>query len=338
MKKNTKDLLKMGILIPAMVLSLAACGASGTTEAKATEETAAEETVTEETAEAEAPAEETQEATEPAAEAVVYENGGYKLTVPAEMADKVTVTTPEKSEDDVLFDVSETASVEAAKKLGEDATGQGWLFAICKKDADTAHKVMMDSLGGEDVIATDVEDNYFIFYTPTDVRYVRETTEQMQADQDQWGAACEWASTVKQSFATENNITPVSWGGTEVEQWLARVAYGNVKYTLSTTEFGPLEPKDVDPMPYFRELTTLVKYEYADQEAPDGEYVVLNFPDDDYRFDFFLAEGGENFVRMTWNNEENTELYKVTFEDGTSKASAIMQEWYDAIATAQGLK
>ena len=31
MKKNTKDLLKMGIVVPALILSLAACGASGNT-------------------------------------------------------------------------------------------------------------------------------------------------------------------------------------------------------------------------------------------------------------------------------------------------------------------
>ena len=57
MKKNTKDLLKMGIVVPALVLSLAACGTSGTTSTPAPEagEAATEETVvtTEEAAAAE---------------------------------------------------------------------------------------------------------------------------------------------------------------------------------------------------------------------------------------------------------------------------------------------
>ena len=35
-----------------------------------------------------------------------------------------------------------------------------------------------------------------MFYHPTDVRYMRQTNEQMAADQDQWTALNEWASTV----------------------------------------------------------------------------------------------------------------------------------------------
>lgn len=337
MKKNEKNLLKMGILIPALVLSLAACGTSGTSDTAASEPAAETKTQETETTAAETPAETTAEA----ATEKVYENGGFKLTVAADMADKITVDTPEKSEDGVIFDVYETASVEAAKAKGEENNGLGWLFAICVRDADSVHNIMMDSLGGEDILAVDADGNYYVYYHPTDVRYERETTEKMQEDQDQWTAACDWANSVKESFISENTgLTAVNWGGTDVENWLARAMYGgdNFKYTVSTLEFGPLDPKDVDPKPYFDKLTTGATFERVEEEAPDGEYAVLNFEDQDTRLDFFFMEGKENYIRVTWNNDQNTDLYKVTYADGTTKASAVMQEWYDAIAKAQGLK
>ena len=75
-----------------------------------------------------------------------------------------------------------------------------------------------------------------------------------------------------------------------------------------------------------------LSYEEADlSETPDGEYVVFSFPEDDLRFDFFLAEGGENYVRQVWNGDCE-QLYKAVFADGTTKASAVMQEWYEALA------
>ena len=78
--------------------------------------------------------------------------------------------------------------------------------------------------------------------------------------------------------------------------------------------------------------------ELAENEVPDGEYVVLNFPDENIRYDFFFAEGQENIIRQV-NGEEGGEqyeyFYKVTFEDGTSKASEIMNEWYHAIAESR---
>ena len=71
-------------------------------------------------------------------------------------------------------------------------------------------------------------------------------------------------------------------------------------------------------------------YENADDvEAPDGEYVVLNFPKDKVRFDFFLAEGSENVIREVWG--DNEQIYTATFTDDSIKASAVMQDWYHAL-------
>ena len=95
-----------------------------------------------------------------------------------------------------------------------------------------------------------------------------------------------------------------------------------------------MEPRDVDPMPYLNRLMNGVTFEYADgEETPDGEYVVLSFPDDDVRFDFFRMEGKENYVRTVWSGDNET-LYKASYADGAIKASVIMSEWYNALVTA----
>jgi hypothetical protein len=100
MKKNMKDLCKMGIVVPALILTLAACGASGNTSAPAAE---AGEAATAEAAGAAESSEETAATETAAAEPITYENEGMKMTVPGEFADKVIVTIPESKEDGVLF-------------------------------------------------------------------------------------------------------------------------------------------------------------------------------------------------------------------------------------------
>ena len=75
---------------------------------------------------------------------------------------------------------------------------------------------------------------------------------------------------------------------------------------------------------------TNVHYELIDlSQAPDGEYVVLSLPDEELRFDFFLAEGKENLIREV-HGEEEIALYQASFADD-SRASAVMLDWYDAL-------
>ena len=118
---------------------------------------------------------------------------------------------------------------------------------------------------------------------------------------------------------------------------LYRILYQpGIKYIVSTLEYGPLDPKDLDATEYVRALTEGVSYTYAgDIEAPDGEYAVIEFPDLGDRFDFFFAEGGENYVRHVWNDGYE-ELYKADFDDPALKASEIVYRWYRAIAEHTG--
>lgn len=268
-----------------------------------------------------------------------YENGGVKLLVPMEYNELVTVETPQDGSR--LFYVCEKASVEAAKAQGENSEGAGELFGIQLVDEAALHEMLCGDMSGAEAIAKASDGSYYLLTHPTDVRYVRENYEGMgdEANEDwkQWTSLVEWANSVPDTFVSENGLTAVRYGNTEPQIFLFRAAYQpNVNYTVSTTEYGPMAPNGVDPTPYAERLAAGV-FEYADGvEAPDGEYAVLAFPDEDYRFDFFFQEGKENFVRQVWLNGENETLYKVTFDDDT-KASAVMKEWYDALVAANDM-
>lgn len=338
MKKRIADIVKIGVLVPTLIISMAACGAANAQD-KGGDEAAgkADTTVKEETGEA--TEEKKEETATQTAEAKVYENKNYKITVPAELADKITVETPADNDDGVIFDCYETKSVEAAKGTDHENLSPGWLFAIALRDEASTRQILSSDYPGQAPIAKAEDGTYFIYNHPTDVRYERATPEEMEKDQDEWTAACEWADSVRKSFAADNGLTKIYYNDTQIEADLARAAFDeNAKYTISTTEFGPLEPKDVDPVAFYERLTNGATYEsidLAENEVPDGEYVVLAFPEGNIRYDFFLAEGQENIIRQVVGaegEEQYNYFYKVTFEDGTSKASEIMNEWYHALA------
>ena len=341
MKKNMMDLMKIGVVIPALVLSMAACGNSAASDAGKSAEAPAAEAQAEQETEAAEPAEaaeaEVKEAEEPGVE-TTYENGGFKMTVPAEVANKVIVETPVDSDDGILFEVSEKASVAAAKAKGSDYDGIGWLYAIGVRDEESFRKMLCSDMSGEEPIGYDADGNYYVFFHPTDVRYERETPEQMQADQDQWTQVVEWGNTMKDKFLEENaGITKFNWSGTVLEAYLARTAYDKeTVYTLSTLEFakdGVLEPNEnVDAEKYFKMMTEDATYEVIDDQDIDGEYVVLNFPEDEVRFDFFYGEDNDrkNLIRQVWGDYE--QIYKVTFADETKTANDIMDAWARELA------
>ena len=265
-------------------------------------------------------------------------NDGYTLTIPVMIADLLNTELPADVPEGTLFNVAEQASIDAAKAKGYEEAGMGWLFAIRKISEAEAHEMLCYDMSGRSIFAKDDEGNYFLFATPTDVRFDRATTEEMMADSELWGRLNEWASSVKDRFVNVNGLTPVHFGNSDVEIYLNRAAYDkDANYTLSTLEFLDLKPFDVDPKPFVERLLNGLTIAYADIEnTPDGEYAVLRFPDEDTRFDFFHMPGGENYIRRVSGEYET--LYLATYEDGETLASAIVDEWYDALAVAQGLK
>ena len=264
------------------------------------------------------------------------ENEGLRLNIPKNISERLEITAPEQAEDGTLFTVSEQASIDAAKAKGYEGFGMGWLFSIRRVGEEEARQLLCGDMSGMKIFAKDGENNYYIFCTPTDVRYDRETTEQMIADQAQWAELVEWAGTVADSFASDNGLTPLRYGNTDVDIALYRVAYDpSVKYTLSTTAYGPLEPDaTVDAAAYALRALNGVTFQNVDlEEAPDGEYIVLNFPEEGQRFDVFSADG--NLVRRV--TEWGEYYIRASYEAEGVRLFDILQEWYSVLASAHGL-
>ncbi len=274
-----------------------------------------------------------------AGEDVVYSNGGLNLSVPADLADKLVIETPENSERNYLFTVSEKASIEAAEKEGYTWDGAGWLFSIGCVDEDTYHEMLCGDMIGVQVFAKDDNDVYYMYYHPTDVRLVRENNDYSEENLKEWSDLNEWSHSMREKIIADNGLTAEKHGNTDLDMYLARMFYhDDVKYTVSTTQYGPMEPNGVKASDYIGQLVNGAAYQTLyDEQAPDGEYVVLNFPDDDIRFDFFFAEGKENYIREVWFNGEHELIYKAEFEDDTLTASGIMNNFYLDLVLADSL-
>ncbi len=261
---------------------------------------------------------------------------GQKVTIPEEYADKLIVKTREAGRENEIISVYESKSVEAAAAEGwSDEDGAGWIFSIGTVSAEELQEMLCNDMSGADVFAKDVEGRYYVYYHPTDVRLVREGNDYSAESVREWSELHEWAATVKESFVKENDgLIAMTFDNSTPAMYLSRAAYEkDAEYTLSTTEHGPLEPDGVDAAPYVEKLIRNAVYEYIDgEEAPDGEYVVYYYPEDDVRLDFFLAEGSGNYVRQTNSKGENEQLYLVKFADEETVASAVMQDWYKELA------
>lgn len=269
----------------------------------------------------------------------VFSNGGLDLSIPEELVDRLVIETPENSERGFLFTVSEKASIEAAKENGETWEGAGRLFSIGRVDEERYHDMLCGDMSGVEVFAKDNEGFWYMYYHPTDVRLVRKDYSFIEKDMMEWGELCSWADSMKAKVIEDNGLTPETHSNSMLDIYLARMLYrGYEKYTVSTTEYGPVGPNGIKAADYIEPLVNGVKYEAIyDGEAPDGEYVVLNFPEDDIRFDFFLAEGNENIIRQVWYNGELEMLYKAVFEDESLEAAEIMHDFYLDLVLADSL-
>ena len=89
----------------------------------------------------------------------LYENDGLKLLIPLEYDELLLIDQVEDAEDGTLFYVAEKASVEAAKKLGDDYRGAGFLFAIARVPAEELNIRRCGYMTGQEVIASGPDDN-----------------------------------------------------------------------------------------------------------------------------------------------------------------------------------
>ena len=68
-------------------------------------------------------------------------------------------------------------------------------------------------------------------------------------------------------------------------------------YTLANLEYGVMTPKDSGMAETFVELLNDMTVKLSAEEAPDGIYSVLAFPEENTRFDFFLNQPEKNLFR-----------------------------------------
>lgn len=258
-----------------------------------------------------------------------YENDGMTLTIRPRINELVTVETPTDDPDGILFTVSETESMKAGNH-----EGAGWLFSIGKISEDKFHELLCYDMSGIEVFAQDNNGDYYVSYRPTDVRFERATAEEMDAGMKQWSMLCDNISGLENSFHDENGLEYVGYNNTEIDMYLARAAWmADANATLSTTEFGPQTLAGVDGAKYAEFVMNGYFYDSED-EAPDGEYVVLNFPGDDVRIDFFFAPGG--YARVVSGSSER--MYQAAWCDDNISYAEAMQGWYYAACEAAGVK
>ena len=259
---------------------------------------------------------------------LVLENGGLTLTIPAEA--------PAADEFGTLFTVSEKASVEAAQARENPYDGAGWLFAIRKVSGEALQDMLCYDMSGMTPFARDEEGNAYLLCTPTDVRLEREGTF-TEEDMEQWTALNAWAAEIPAAFTEANGLEPFHRGNSDLEITLNRILCGIEPYTISTLKYLALEPGEVDPAPFVEKLLEGTYTFENDEEGSDGEYVVLQLPEENTRYDFLF--GDKNLIRkvVTVEDGEYTFLFRAEFADDTT-ANDVMSAWYDAIAQSQGLE
>lgn len=267
-------------------------------------------------------------------EYTTYTSAGYTLSVPNEYTDLLLIdTTVTEGRGSMFFSVREKASVEASKKLfpGEQASG-GFLFGIGKLDAEEFKYALCGDMSGMEVFARDDAGNCYMYYHPTDVQLVREG-DYTDADWEQWAELGQWAATAAETFIVENEgLAPYYRSNTDLDIYLNRLAYLPEEYEFTLTRPGTdkaLVPSTELSRPWLEQLMNGTFAGAEIEKAPDCEYISLNLPDAQVRFDFFLSDNGEaNYVRQVWTWDEDMEaLYLAIYDDGTL-AGQTMLGWY----------
>ena len=266
------------------------------------------------------------------------EAGGLVFEIPAEYKDIVTVQTEDLQPDEIIR-VSETASIEAAKAMGEEEEGAGWLFSISHISDLELGELRCGDMSGREVFAEGDDGVTYLFNHPTDVRLIRESDEEMNKAMDQWAELNNWAfEDVRMSILADNpQLELKTYSNTELDMYLARARFGGEQYeirSLYTGEFTDSIFQGDDAA--LEALTEGVFYEdvtdLPDEEKPDGEYIVMAFDEDNVQFDFFLGEGLENYIREVKSlddGEKMETLYRANFKDSGKTSTGIMKDWIE---------
>ena len=274
---------------------------------------------------------------EPMDDSSVYVKDGLKLAVPNEFYNLVLVGMGSPLfGDDNLFSVREIASMEAGERShpGED-WGEGALFGIGRMSEDEVHDLLSGYLNNEQVFARDAENNYYVLYRPSDVRFFRENMENIADSPDIqiWSEMNDWAASIPELFTELNGLEAWNHGGSEAEMMLYRIAYrDDTFFMLNSLDYGELYPESPEPSAAFaKELLDGTSFEYCDEsETPDGEYYVIDFPNDSLRLDFFK---GADYVRADFGGYQT--LMRISAPE-KGYCVKVIERWCQALMQTGG--
>ena len=265
---------------------------------------------------------------------------GIRFEIPAEFQDKLVVKEDGLAPGEIVA-VYEKASQEAAKEMGQEEVGQGFLFSISTAPEDEVDQWRCGDMSGIQVFAED-DDIDYLFNTATDVRLVRDTNEDMDAAMDEWERMNNWANQEVRTEIIANNpeLDDEFFTNTELDMLLARALYmPGTDFELRTLDYpDPLDPFTLNDNDYLEELANDFTYQVVEEDAPDGEYYVLAFNEDgqEIRYDFFKDPDAAYLIRetRTMDGEEYVTMYmanpKEMDEDDTP--TEIMSKWCTAVA------
>ena len=208
--------------------------------------------------------------------------------------------------------------MEAAQKAGETESGAGWIFSLGRLTAEQLHEKLRHDMSGAELIAKDSEGGYYIYYHPTDVRYVRESQEDMVRDQRQWTKLNAWGwDYVHGDFIRDNGLTPVTADNSNIGIYLANFIYGQPEaYTLGKNGEAPSTADGFSPLPYVEKLLYGASYRSAkDIQMRKFKYYTLVLPREGVRLDFFTGKDGENYVQEVHEGWTNY-LYHARWQSG----------------------
>lgn len=256
----------------------------------------------------------------------LYQQDGLCLRIPRDY-DSLLLTKVGTGQE--LFSVAERASIEAAKKEYAEYEGAGWLFAIGKISASELHEMLCNDMTGRKLFAQDNDGSYYIFYHPTDVRYMRETPEAMQKDQELWSKLCFWAwNDIPKHFIDDNNLISINADNSSIGIYLARVIYKpGTDYTVSKNGKKALTGNVGETTPFVNMLLYGNTFEMiSEKKKPQGEYLSLTLPSENVVLDFFQSEGSTYVLEKRPGLEDN--LYKAVPIEEHAEALSVMQDWH----------
>ena len=264
----------------------------------------------------------------------VYQNQGLRLRIPQIYGDLVLTEVLQDAEGD-LFSVSERASLEAVRKAHPgEFRGAGWLFSIGRVSEERLHELLRGDMSGADLFAADGKGNYYIFYHPTDVRYVRETPEAMRRDQEQWTRLNTWArEKVRERFIKDNpSLTAMTADNSSVGMSLAEILYGpGTHYTMALNGAQPLPGDKSRAVTYGQQLLFGNTFEMINEARPaKGDRVTLSLPGEQVRLDFYQDKLGGSYV---WEKRPGLtgNLYLARPVEEHAAAFAVAKDWYQAL-------